>query len=106
MEDISTFEVPVFYNLQYQFGTGNVSPYVQGQVGYNFGNVDYYYDAFYGNNEDDEHMGVFAKVGLGVNFNLKRGALFIDLGYKVNQWTLDSTPTYGELTIGYCFRHH
>lgn len=106
-EDISTFEVPVFYNLQYMLGSGNVKPYFQGQIGYNFGNIDSYYDSFCDSSaEEDEHMGVFFKIGAGVNFNLKRGALFVDLGYKVHTWTLDSTPTYGELTIGYCFRHH
>ncbi len=109
--DFSTFEVPVFLNLQYHFPTGNINPYLQGQIGYNFGNVSYSsyryeFDTYYYSDGDEEHMGVFFKVGAGINFNLKRGSLFIDLGYKIHQWTVDTTPAYGELTVGYCFRHH
>lgn len=109
-DDFSTFEVPVFFNLQYHFATNNVNPYLQGQVGYNFGNVDSerisIVDNSYSFSNGEEHMGVFFKVGAGINFNLKRGSLFIDLGYKIHQWTVDTTPAYGELTVGYCFRHH
>lgn len=104
--DFSTFEIPIFFNAQYNLFTGDIAPYVQGQFGYNFGSVDYYEDYMGYISTDKEHLGVFFKVGAGINFNLNRGALYIDLGYKVQTWSVDTTPTYGELTIGYCFRHH
>lgn len=103
----ATFEIPVFFNAQYHFTQSNINPYIQGQVGYNFGAVnagDYNSDGIYYDRE--EHMSLFVKVGAGLSFNLRRGAIFVDLGYKLHQWTIDSTPYYGELTIGYCFRHH
>lgn len=101
-KDVSTFEIPVFLNLQYNLSEKSVIPYLQGQIGYNFGTVD----CFSYHDDEDQHMNLFVKVGAGINFNLKRGALFVDLGCKLSQWTLDSTPIYGEFTIGYCFRHH
>lgn len=101
--DVSTFEMPIFFNIQANFTKSAVSPYVVGQVGYNFGSISYT-DCVGCDTEEEEHMGMFAKMGVGIDFNLRRGAIYVDLGYKIHQWTIDTTPTYAEFSIGYKFR--
>lgn len=92
--------IPVFLNGKYNFVTKrNWMPYLSLDAGYSFFNAASDY-------AKDNDLGLFVKPAFGVDYNIDKGALFLEVGYKYQDRKFqDAKMGYSQLTlsIGYQF---
>ena len=81
--------VPVYATMKYSFDTGDVKPYLKGDLGYSF-------------NTNHANNGFYYGAGLGVSFN----NFNVELMYKENKsrytgWLYDGSINYKRVTLGF-----
>ena len=81
--------VPVYATMKYSFDTGDVKPYLKGDLGYSF-------------NTNHANNGFYYGAGLGVSFN----NFNVELMYKENKsrytgWLYDGNINYKRVTLGF-----
>ena len=81
--------VPVYATMKYSFDTGDVKPYLKGDLGYSF-------------NTNQANNGFYYGAGLGVSFN----NFNVELMYKENKsrytgWLYDGSINYKRVTLGF-----
>ena len=67
--------IPMFLDVKYNFITGNISPYLRVDVGYSLFNSASDY-------ADNNKLGFMTNPAFGVDFNVGKGCLFLEVGYK------------------------
>ncbi|MCR5395579.1 MAG: hypothetical protein K6E86_09300 [Bacteroidales bacterium] len=97
----SYFEIPVFLQARYEILDKRVSPYLIGQVGYTFGDIEYqgWYDPWF---DTQFKQGFFCQGGIGVKCRLKRGTIFTDASYRIQQWNTNrKARNMVSISVGY-----
>ena len=96
----SSAYIPIFANIKYNFTSNGVSPYVSADLGYS---------AFISCSDyaNDNKLGLFCKPCFGIDFPIKKGKIFLEVGYKYQHrsWSGLNSPDYMQATgaIGYQF---
>lgn len=92
--------IPIFANGKYNFvTTSDWRPYLSVDLGYALFNSASKY-------ADDNKLGIFVKPAFGVDYNIGKGALFFEVGYKYQDREFqDVKMGYSQLTmsVGYQF---
>lgn len=92
--------IPLFINGKYNIvSTSDWCPYLSVDLGYSIFNSASEY-------ADNNELGVFVKPAFGVNYNIGKGALFIEVGYKYqDRKFFEEKMGYSQMTmsVGYQF---
>ncbi len=90
--------IPLFLNGKYNFTEGKISPYVTTDIGYSF-------FIPYSDYAKENSLGVFVKPGFGVDFNIGKGDIFVEVNYTYQTRKFYETCNYSQigLSIGYQF---
>ena len=90
--------VPLFINGKFNFSEGSISPYFAADLGYSFfiPGSDY---------AKENKLGLFAKPTFGVDFDLGKGDIFVEVNYnyQVRKFYDDCNYSQIGLSVGYQF---
>ena len=90
--------VPVFVDGKFNFTDSSISPYISVDLGYSF-------FIPFSDYAKENNLGIFVKPAFGIDFNVGKGAVFVEVNYNYQARKFYETRNYNQigLSVGYQF---